>query len=94
MMETEEQTILCPKCGGNRLNGIQNSVLVAAKISAYTIILLPVALLLFCIWLVIKPVASKNVKLVCFDCRYNFKVSKSTYNQYEGQIKSKEQQYI
>jgi hypothetical protein len=87
-----QTVVLCPQCGGNKVreSNITRTLGAMTFIYVVTIIGIPLAIISGLIWIFMKLTTRNNKPMVCEECKYRFRVNKSTIKQYKNVIKQNE----
>ncbi|OAT73742.1 hypothetical protein [Parageobacillus thermoglucosidasius] len=87
-----QTVILCPQCGGNKVreSTFLKSFLILSFFCAVTIIGIPLAIIFMLIWAFLRLSSKGHKQMVCEECKHNFSVSQSTFEQYRKAIKENE----
>lgn len=87
-----QEVIKCPQCGGNKVreSTLLKSLLALTFFCAVTIIGIPLAIIFALIWAFLRLASKGRKQMVCEECKHNFHVSQSTFEQYKNAIKENE----
>lgn len=87
------QTVVsCPQCGGNKIRSakaLAKGFFWSGVVLCITIVGSPLGVVLLLAALLVK-IRKYHLKFYCHECKHEFKVSESTYTEYEKEIKQNE----